>query len=98
MKEQDFKTFQALRAIGEVCCYYTEGGWELYAYGDPDDLATCREVGRKGNRLTTARGDSRRWKSLDSLIDWLMRSGVKFSSIRLDGDMPGQAVQRDWTE
>lgn len=100
MKEQEFKTVQALGAVDYVCCHYDkyQQGWELWVYGDAEDPAGLREVNRLGNRMTTARGEPRCWKSLDSLIDYLVRAGVKFSAVRLDGDMPGQSKQADWTE
>ncbi len=101
MKDQEFKTVQALGAVDHVCCYYsmTHQAWELWIYGDDEDPVRAREVNRLGNRMITARGESRVWKSLDSLVDYLVRAGVKISRIRLDGEMPSQgkqAKQVDW--
>jgi hypothetical protein len=87
MKEQEFKTVAALGVVDHVCCYrnLTYGGWELWVYPDDSDPASFREIYRLGNRVITARGASRIWKSLDSLVAYLMRSGIKLTAIQLDG-------------
>lgn len=87
MKEQEFKTVVGLRAVGHVCCFrsISNDAWELWVYPDESDPSSVREINRLGNRVITARGEIRTWKSLDSLVDYLLRAGIKFTNIQLDG-------------